>query len=80
MPTTEEEKGTTSLEFYHIARFPKCIGALNCTHIKISSSSGYEPEIYRNRRNFFFINVQAVCDANCKFQNIVCRWHTTRCY
>lgn len=74
MPTTEEEKRTASLEFHRIARFPKCIGALDCTHIKISSPGGNEPEIYRNRKNFFSINVQAVCDANCKFQNIVCRW------
>lgn len=31
-------------------------------------------EIYRNRKGFFSINVQTMCDANLKITNIVARW------
>nr|CAH7729137.1 unnamed protein product [Callosobruchus chinensis] len=32
-------------------------------------------ELYaRNRKGFFSFNVQAICDANCMFQDVVCRW------
>ncbi|KAK5649564.1 hypothetical protein RI129_000593 [Pyrocoelia pectoralis] len=61
MPTTEQEKRTTTQQFYNISRFPKCIGALDCTHIKIMSPGEDEPEIYRNRKGFFSVNIQAIC-------------------
>lgn len=32
------------------------------------------PEIYRNRKHYFSINVQATCDTNLQFTNIVARW------
>ena len=64
----------TCSDFYAICRFPKCIGALDCTHVKIKSPGGDNPEIYRNRKGYFSINVQTVCDASLKIQNIVVRW------
>ncbi|XP_031334620.1 putative nuclease HARBI1 [Photinus pyralis] len=73
MPTTEEEMRERSRGFYMISRFPKCIGAIDCTHVKIISP-GNNAEIFRNRKNFFSYNVQAVCDASLRIQNIVCRW------
>ncbi|VEN37562.1 unnamed protein product [Callosobruchus maculatus] len=74
MPVTDDEAQMISTRFYTIARFPRCIGAIDCTHIKISSPGGNQPEIFRNRKNFFSFNVQAICDADLKLQNIVCRW------
>lgn len=35
---------------------------------------GGDAEIYRNRKNFFSINVQGVVDADYNFLNIVARW------
>lgn len=35
MPTTEEEIQKSRQEFFNIAKFPRCVGALDCTHIKI---------------------------------------------
>lgn len=36
------------------------IGAIDCTHIKISRPRGIEhSEVYRNRKGYFSINVQA---------------------
>ncbi|KAJ8913125.1 hypothetical protein NQ315_006043 [Exocentrus adspersus] len=74
MPSDPEEIKEIRQSFYNIARFPKCIGAVDCTHIRISSPGGIEPEIYRNRKGFFSMNVQAISDATGKFQNVVCRW------
>lgn len=39
--------------FYNIARFHKCIDAVDCIHIKISSPGEDEAEIYKNRKDFF---------------------------
>ncbi|KAJ4442352.1 hypothetical protein ANN_03938 [Periplaneta americana] len=36
-PHTREEIKREQLEFYKLARFPKVVGAMNCTYIKISS-------------------------------------------
>nr|CAI5830757.1 unnamed protein product [Callosobruchus analis] len=38
------------------------------------SSSGEDGEVYRNRKSYFSINVQLVCDRNLKINNIVARW------
>nr|CAI5846202.1 unnamed protein product [Callosobruchus analis] len=74
MPVTDDEAHINSNRFYNIARFPRCIGAIDCTHVRISSPGGNQPEIFRNRKNFFSFNVQAISDAELKIQNIVCRW------
>lgn len=36
-PATEEDISKTRLSFFEIASFPRVIGALDCTHIKIQS-------------------------------------------
>lgn len=74
MPSTAEELRKVKQGFYAISRFPKCIGALDCTHVRIQSPGGNNPEIFRNRKGFFSFNVQAVCDHTLKVQDIVCRW------
>lgn len=60
--------------FYNIARFPKCIGAIDCTHVKIQSPSGQNAEIFRNRKQFFSLNVQTIADPSLKIRDIVIRW------
>lgn len=37
MPTTEEEQRQAAMEFYQMARFPRVIGAIDCTHVRIKS-------------------------------------------
>ncbi|XP_050502738.1 putative nuclease HARBI1 [Diabrotica virgifera virgifera] len=61
-------------QFYNIARFPRCIGAIDCTHIKIQSPGGANAETFRNRKNFFSFNVQTISDPNLKIRDIVARW------
>jgi hypothetical protein len=35
---------------------------------------GEDAEIYRNRKDFFSINVQAICDSDNNFLDVVARW------
>lgn len=74
MPTTIEECQNTIQGFYQRSRFPRVIGALDCTHIKIQSPGGQEAEIYRNRKGSFSINCQVICNTNLIINDIVCRW------
>ncbi|CAH1963797.1 unnamed protein product [Acanthoscelides obtectus] len=47
-------------ELIKMAKRELCIGALDCTHIKIKSPGGADPENYRNRNGFFSYNVQVL--------------------
>ncbi|ERL89229.1 hypothetical protein D910_06603, partial [Dendroctonus ponderosae] len=74
LPVTEDERSKAMRNFYDIARFPHVIGAIDCTHVKIVSPGGTDAEVFRNRKSYFSINVQGICDANMKFINVVARW------
>lgn len=50
MPATEQECLVKAADFADIAGFPRCIGAIDCTHIRINSPGG---EIVRNLWFFF---------------------------
>lgn len=74
MPKTQDELHAASRDFYAIAKFPRTIGAIDCTHIKIQSPGGNQAENYRNRKSWFSLNVQTVSSADLKVLNIVARW------
>lgn len=40
MPETHEERQQSATEFYRFAEFPRTIGAIDCTHVKIQSPGG----------------------------------------
>ncbi|XP_053383749.1 putative nuclease HARBI1 [Mercenaria mercenaria] len=61
-------------DFMNVGRIPGVIGAIDCTHIPILCPGGDKAELFRNRKGYFSINVQAVCDSDFKFTNIVARW------
>ncbi|XP_044753627.1 putative nuclease HARBI1 [Coccinella septempunctata] len=73
MPTSEEYQQVAQ-EFYEIAAFPRVLGAVDCTHVKINSPGGHLAETFRCRKGFFSINVQIVYDARLKIRNIIARW------
>lgn len=54
-------------------RMPCCVGALDCTHVRITKPSVHGDE-YINRKNFPSINVQATCDAQERFTSIDATW------
>lgn len=42
MPRTQEEINNHQLTFYEKARFPRVIGAVDCTHVRIQSPGKYD--------------------------------------
>ena len=60
--------------FFNISGFPEVIWAIDGTHIPIKSPGGDNAELFRNRKGYFSINVQAIVDSACKFTDIVVRW------
>jgi hypothetical protein len=60
--------------FANIAGFPEVIGAIDGTHVPIESPGGQDAELFRNRKGFFSLNVQAIVDSTGKFNDIVVRW------
>ncbi|XP_025266103.1 putative nuclease HARBI1 [Camponotus floridanus] len=74
LPTTEEEIRNAQLQFYNIARFPRVIGCIDCTHIRVQSFGGENAELFRNRKGYFSFNIQVVCNSNLEIIDIVARW------
>ena len=60
--------------FMQLSGIPGIIGAIDCTHVPILSPGGHQAELFRNRKGYFSVNVQAICDDDLKFSNIVARW------
>lgn len=73
MPANDEIPRTQN-NFFRVARFPRVVGAIDGTHIRIQSPGGEDGEIFRNRKGYFSINCQVACDANMKILDVVARW------
>ncbi|ENN83189.1 hypothetical protein YQE_00452, partial [Dendroctonus ponderosae] len=73
-PETAPEIWKIQVGFYSIARMPAVIGAIDCGHVKLSKSPGDNGELFRNRKGYFSLNVQAICNSNLEFTDIVARW------
>lgn len=73
MPRTEADRKLVSDCFYRMRQFPKVIGAIDCTHIRIQSPNSNIGEKFHNRKGYFSINVQGVCNNSLQFTNIVAR-------
>jgi len=70
-PATEQD---TMQLFYSKSGVPGIVGAIDCTHVAIQSPGADDGEIYRNRKGFFSINVQLVCDCTGYISDVVARW------
>lgn len=53
IPTDEEEIFNIQLRFLDMHGFPRVIGCIDCTHIKIQSPRGDNAEYFRNRKGHF---------------------------
>lgn len=71
--TTENDVNMTKQRFLHQYNFPDIIGAIDCTHVAIVAPNENR-EAYLNRKGYYSINVQAICDSNMKFMNVNSRY------
>ncbi|XP_067273706.1 putative nuclease HARBI1 isoform X2 [Pseudorasbora parva] len=60
--------------FYKIAGFPRVIGAIDCTHVAISTALGEHEADYVNRKSFHSLNVQMTCDHECMITSLDAKW------
>lgn len=60
--------------YYSIANMPGVIGCIDCTHVAIQRPSCDHAEVFRCRKGYFSINVQAICGPDLSFYNVVGRW------
>jgi len=74
-PPTNDEQARVMNAFHAIAGFPGVLGALDCTHVPIQSPGGENAELFRNRKGYHSLNIQAVVTAQLKFINVVSRWY-----
>lgn len=74
MSQNEREMRRIMEGFHAMHRFPRVIGCIYCTHIRIQSQGGDNAEFFRKRIGYFSFNVQVVCDHNLKATDIVVRW------
>ncbi|GFW16307.1 putative nuclease HARBI1 [Trichonephila clavipes] len=58
----------------HIAGFPKVIGALDGTFVRIVYPGGEDAERFRCRKNYFALNVQTIVDSDLVIRNVDARW------
>ena len=75
LPADQDFLASLKRDFYKIAEFPGVVGAIDCTYVAIQSPGGDHPELYRNRKGYFSMNVQAVCGPDLRFHNVVARWY-----
>ncbi|XP_018360525.1 PREDICTED: putative nuclease HARBI1 [Trachymyrmex cornetzi] len=51
-PTLTNEIKTEQIKFFYIAQFPRVVGCIDCTHVKIQSFGGNDAEYFRNRKGY----------------------------
>ena len=73
MPRNEMEIAKNISDFQLITGMPKVVGAVDGSHISMIAPA-YDEYAYVNRKQFHSINMQAICDANLVFQDVVARW------
>ncbi|XP_066593221.1 putative nuclease HARBI1 [Prorops nasuta] len=64
----------TQKENYRLSGFIRVIGAIDGFHVKIRSYGGEDSELFRNRKGFFSLNVQAIVNSKLQFLDLVVRW------
>uniref|UniRef100_A0A915N2E7 Putative nuclease HARBI1 n=1 Tax=Meloidogyne javanica TaxID=6303 RepID=A0A915N2E7_MELJA len=69
----KNESSKVKREFLNYCGLPMIVGCIDCTHIRIRAPVSDEKS-YVNRKGWHSLNVQAVCDNNCKFENVVIEW------
>jgi len=74
LPSTDQDVHAAMQLFYSKSGIPGILGAIDCTHVAIQSPGNEDAEIYRNRKGFFSMNIQLVCDCSGYVSDVVARW------
>ena len=70
LPTNEGDFQELTDGYLEAHRFPQCIGTIDETHIGIAETSEHYSD-FINMKDYFSLNVQAVCDYKYCFQDVV---------
>ena len=62
-PRSQHDVLNVKADFYNIAQFPNCVGAVDGTLIPIKGMSGPQEVAFVCRKNFHALNIQAVSDS-----------------
>ncbi|KAB0805700.1 hypothetical protein PPYR_02670 [Photinus pyralis] len=78
-PQTQEEVTLVKQGFMNMAHgFPGIVGAVDCTHIAIVAPPINHPDypaiLFYNRKGYYSLNVQIICDANLKILALNARY------
>ena len=76
-PCSAEDVRQTQLDFFRLAGFPKVVAAVDGTHIRnngVCVALGAAEHLYVNRKGFYSINVQLMCNSNYKITSVSARW------
>ncbi|KAI8114680.1 putative nuclease HARBI1 [Lucilia cuprina] len=74
MPQNLMEEQIVMRNFKSIKNFPGVIGAIDGTHIKIKKTGGDLAQYYTNRKGYYSLNIQVICDAKLIIRDVVARW------
>ncbi|XP_067625808.1 putative nuclease HARBI1 [Eurosta solidaginis] len=73
-PTTNEEQLAIKTRFYTKFGLKGVIGAIDCTHVALICPQKNDPSrpcsLYMNRKGYYSVNVEAVCDENLRFLSV----------
>ncbi|XP_060780301.1 putative nuclease HARBI1 [Neoarius graeffei] len=72
-PKTEPEVQQLVANFYSSNGMPQCLGAIDCTHIEVKRPST-DSTGFVNRKGKHSLNVQALCDYNYCFMDVLVKW------
>ena len=73
IPRNKDEMRQKASEFELKFGMIQAIGCIDGTHITIKRPSDNSQDFF-NYKQFFSLNVQAVCDSNGQFMDVECRW------
>ncbi|XP_029838975.4 putative nuclease HARBI1 [Ixodes scapularis] len=72
-PATSRAALRTARGFLEINGFPKVLGCIDGTHIALKIAK-QDQHIYRNRKGYDSLNVQAICNASNEITQLTVKW------
>lgn len=72
LPTAEAQI-KSKISFHNMHGLPNIIGLIDGTHIATESPGGEQSELFRNRKGYYSINCQFVCNEDDKIIDLVAR-------